>query len=141
MKQEVTAFWGSKGPQQAARPAHIKPDKFWKEWSALGVVADRIVPIVQARLYWAGTTAYCFVTIRHARDFAYGSAKAGGYGYDKASSALAHAFAAAGVGFQEGGEPFYFAATCEGPSEQAILAAARLAMPEATVLTFYVARG
>lgn len=53
-------------------------------------------PVV-ARIYWPGETAYCAIWIGAGDKWGRGQGKAGGYGYHKASAALAEAIDDAGI--------------------------------------------
>lgn len=57
--------------------------------------------IVDARVYFPGSVAYACVWIHDDKIHASGSGKAGGYGYDKESAAVAEALENAGVTLSE----------------------------------------
>lgn len=56
--------------------------------------------IVIARIYYPGTVAYACIWIK-GKKYARGTGKAGGYGYHKASAALASAISDAGITLSE----------------------------------------
>ena len=61
----------------------------------------KMFELVYVRIGATDSTCYACVWIHGADKWAYGGGKAGGYGYHKASAALAEAFVKAGVKFDE----------------------------------------
>lgn len=72
----------------------------------VGIANDKLVRIMDARFYCTSSgTAYCRVWFHIPTQWGYGTGRAGGYGYDKASAALYEACERAGVSFN-GDEDF-----------------------------------
>lgn len=101
MKNKVIGY----EPQDAINAkAHRKEGKLSDEYCALVRVGKETKTPVTLRIYFAGSTAYACVWIhsqwkgkKMVNNSASGSAKAGGWGYCKRSSASAHALINAGV--------------------------------------------
>lgn len=77
--------------------AHRKENKLYRAYKLFDCESKD--ELVDVRVYWAGHTCYACVWMRGNKkgERATGSAKAGGYGYDKTEAAVKSAFIAAGV--------------------------------------------
>lgn len=81
--------------------AHRKENKLYRAYKLFDCESKD--ELVDVRVYWAGHTCYACVWMRGNKkgERATGSAKAGGYGYDKQESAVKSAFQAAGVEIED----------------------------------------
>lgn len=80
--------------------AHRKEDKLFRAYKLFDCESKD--EVVDLRVYWAGSTCYACVWMRGTEGKrATGSAKAGGWGYDKQEAAVKSAFQAAGVEIEE----------------------------------------
>lgn len=101
-------------------------DSLWREIAAIDPATG--AAIVTARIYFPGSVAYCSLWISGRANGTYGrgQGKAGGYGYHKASAALADAIRDAGIrltGDVYGREPSNTPAHIGGVGDSAMLEA------------------
>lgn len=68
-----------------------------KGYKAVTFDGEKMVELVDLRIGATASTAYACVWFNGEKKWAYGSGKAGGYGYDKGSAAAESAFHAAGM--------------------------------------------
>lgn len=81
--------------------AHRKENRLFRSFVLFDLETKR--ELIEIRTYWPGTVCYACVWVRpSAGEYANGSAKAGGYGYDKEESAVKHAILNAGFEMEEG---------------------------------------
>lgn len=91
--------------KKGINPSHRKENwGLYRGYKALGVKDGEISEIADLRIYFKGNTAYaCLWVFARGQKGTYGSGKAGGFGYCKASQAAWSAFVKAGI---ETAEPF-----------------------------------
>ncbi len=78
--------------------AHYRRENsFWRSYSLIDLDAGEDVAVV--RFYGSGATVYCVAWVWGEIEGARGYGKAGGYGYSKASAAMAEALHSAGFLF------------------------------------------
>lgn len=97
-----------------------------KGFKAVYVANGRLYDLVDLRIGQTDTTAYACVWLHmyNGGAYAYGSGRAGGYGYDRGSAAAEAAFRAAGVTMTEG-----FAGAGDSMTREAVLALGRYLEP------------
>ena len=76
-----------------------RENSFWQSYSIIDLADGREVAAV--RFYGSAATVYCVAWFWNPIEHACGYGKAGGYGYHKASAAMAEALQAAGFRFDE----------------------------------------
>ena len=69
----------------------------YKGLKAVTFDGEKMIELVDLRIGATASTAYACVWFKSVNKWAYGSGKAGGYGYDKGSAAAEAAFRAAGM--------------------------------------------
>lgn len=97
-----------------------------KGFKAVCAVDGRLYELVDLRIGSTDSTAYACVWMHRfsGGDWAYGSGRAGGYGYDRSSAAAEAAFRAAGVTMSEG-----FGGAGDSMTREAVLALGRYLAP------------
>lgn len=89
-------------PKEAIKASYRKEDKFNSSYSLISFDDGKFEEIISLRLYCPNTTFYCCFWLWDTKNnlYASGSGKAGGYDYDKASSAANEAMKNAGIFFK-----------------------------------------
>ena len=83
-----------------AMSAYIRDQEakhLFKGFKAVTFDGEKMIELVDLRIGATASTAYACVWFKGDKKWAYGSGKAGGYGYDKGSAAAEAAFRAAGM--------------------------------------------
>lgn len=92
---QVTKY---KGHGAGVKPSHRKDTLA----AAYRVMTRDGETVVDCRVYWPGSVAYCCIWVGGDEIYTSGSGKAGGYGYCKESAAIGAAIESAGFDLSEG---------------------------------------